>query len=97
MKDPATGTRTAVTATATAAMIRFTVTPSTRWSNVTNCPLVEGATGLADSQAPHLRELVHLCPPGDSGSTPCCGRTPFELPPYDRMTSDEKLVTCNRQ
>jgi hypothetical protein len=39
-------------------------------------------------------ETIHLCPPNDSGLTPCCGRTPFELPSTDRMTLDEALVTC---
>lgn len=38
--------------------------------------------------------VVHRCPPGDSGVTPCCGRTPFELPRTDRMTDDPRLVTC---
>jgi hypothetical protein len=36
---------------------------------------------------------VHACPEGDSGATPCCGHTPFDLP-GDRMTLDPALVTC---
>jgi hypothetical protein len=40
------------------------------------------------------RELVHGCPSDGSGLTPCCGRTPFELPPTDRITSNPAAVTC---
>ena len=39
-------------------------------------------------------EVTHLCPPGDEGWTPCCDRTPFELPRTDRITEDVSLVTC---
>ena len=38
-------------------------------------------------------ETVHACPPYGSGLTPCCGRTPFELPRNDRISSEE-IVTC---
>jgi hypothetical protein len=38
-------------------------------------------------------EVVHGCPPDGSGLTPCCGRTPFELPLTDRISS-EAPVTC---
>jgi hypothetical protein len=38
-------------------------------------------------------EIVHACPPDGSGLTPCCGRTPFELPLGDRISS-EAPVTC---
>lgn len=41
-----------------------------------------------------LNETVHLCPPDGSGVTPCCGRTPFEIPLTDRVTVDELAVTC---
>lgn len=37
---------------------------------------------------------VHASPPPASGLTPCCGRTPFELPRGDRMTADPDRVTC---
>lgn len=40
-----------------------------------------------------VREVVHGCPPDGSGLTPCCGRTPFELPRTDRISS-EAPVTC---
>jgi hypothetical protein len=39
-------------------------------------------------------EITHACPPGDAACTPCCGRTPFELPRTDRLTLDPTLVTC---
>lgn len=38
---------------------------------------------------------VHQCPPVGYGLTPCCGKAPFELPRYDRITTDPELVTCN--
>jgi hypothetical protein len=41
-----------------------------------------------------MSEVVHLCPPGGSARTPCCGRTPFELPLNDRMALDYDQVTC---
>lgn len=37
-------------------------------------------------------ETFHACPPDGSGLTPCCGRTPFELPRGDRINSE--TVTC---
>ena len=42
-------------------------------------------------------EVTHLCPPdGGDGLFPCCGRTPFEVPPWQhRMTLDPALVTCS--
>lgn len=42
---------------------------------------------------PEAAETVHACPPEGSGLTPCCGRTPFELPLTDRISS-EAPVTC---
>ncbi|MER7815629.1 hypothetical protein [Streptomyces sp. NPDC096153] len=40
-------------------------------------------------------QACHACPPGGSGLTPCCGRTPLELPHTDLMTRDSALVTCH--
>ena len=40
-----------------------------------------------------VREVVHRCPIGRSGTMPCCGRTPFERL-ADRMTIHPELVTC---
>lgn len=37
-------------------------------------------------------EKIHACPPDGSGLTPCCGRTPFELPLSDRISSE--TATC---
>lgn len=39
-------------------------------------------------------ETIHACPLKGSGITPCCGKTPFELPPSDRLTTHQELVTC---
>jgi hypothetical protein len=43
-------------------------------------------------------EVTHRCPApsgaGGDGLMPCCGRTPFQVPPYHRMTLHEELVTC---
>jgi len=39
-------------------------------------------------------EVVHLCPPDDFMTTPCCGRTVFEVPPDQRLTLDPSAVTC---
>ena len=38
-------------------------------------------------------EIVHMAPAG-SGFTPCCRRSPFELPQTDRLTVGPELVTC---
>lgn len=38
--------------------------------------------------------LIHLCPPRGSGEMACCGNTPLEVPPSDRITLDADLVTC---
>lgn len=39
-------------------------------------------------------EVVHRCPRKGSGLMPCCGKTPFEVPRWHRMTIRGK-VTCN--
>lgn len=41
-------------------------------------------------------EVTHRCPPSGSGLTPCCNRTPFELPRSHRITLDPQLVTCGK-
>lgn len=38
------------------------------------------------------RTVTHRCP--QAGVMSCCGRTPFELPRWHRMTLDDALVTC---
>ena len=38
--------------------------------------------------------ITHQCPPNGSGIMPCCGRTPFDVPVYHRVTEDLSLVTC---
>jgi hypothetical protein len=42
-----------------------------------------------------MRSVVHACPPeGAGGLMPCCGRTPFEVPRWHRMTAEDDRVTC---
>lgn len=53
--------------------------------------VIIGLTPVAKSEPD---DVVRRCPPEGSGLTPCCGRTPFELPLTDRMTLDPTLVTC---
>ncbi|MEV5163882.1 hypothetical protein AB0K66_04540 [Streptomyces werraensis] len=49
---------------------------------------------MADETATETpAEVIHACPPDGSGLTPCCGRTPFELPRTDRISS-EAPTTC---
>lgn len=59
----------------------------------------QAAQDTADAAAaqPDLfgQDVVHQCPPGDGAAMPCCGRTPFEVPRLDRMTSKPDLVTCS--
>lgn len=39
-------------------------------------------------------ETVHACPFEGERATPCCDRTPFDLPRTDRITINHSLVTC---
>lgn len=41
-----------------------------------------------------MTETIHACPPAGSSLTPCCARTPLELPLGDRMVVDQAAVTC---
>lgn len=52
----------------------------------------ENPDGLSFGQP----STVHRCPPHGESLTPCCGRTPFELPRTERITVDDLLVTCGR-
>lgn len=38
--------------------------------------------------------IVHRCPRIGSNLTPCCNKTPFELPRQDCLTVTPALVTC---
>jgi hypothetical protein len=38
--------------------------------------------------------VTHQCPHDGTGTTPCCGRPPFELPRYDRLAAEARHVTC---
>lgn len=39
-------------------------------------------------------EIIHQTPSKGATTTPCCSRTPFELPTQDRMANDPDLVIC---
>lgn len=56
-----------------------------------DCRAKGHAACMADSAQ---GEVIHGFPPDGSGVTPCCGRTPFELPHTDRMSGDPDAVTC---
>lgn len=38
--------------------------------------------------------VVHGCPPDGSGLTPCCHRSPIDLPLTERISLDGSEVTC---
>ncbi|MER5875414.1 hypothetical protein ABT119_05735 [Streptomyces sp. NPDC001910] len=42
-------------------------------------------------------ETIHACPTSGQAVTSCCGRTPFELPRMDRMSTDASLVNCRTE
>lgn len=48
----------------------------------------------APAEARAAGGIVHITPPQGSGLTPCCGKTPFELPRTDQMTTEHTDVTC---
>ena len=39
---------------------------------------------------------IHRCPRQGESVTPCCGKTPFEIPGWHRMTAKPELVNCGR-
>ena len=39
-------------------------------------------------------EVTHRCPPEGTGTMPCCGRTPRQVPLWHRLTLDPSMVTC---
>lgn len=62
--------------------------------NAEDCPAYHGTNPPYPFICPGPpTETVHACPPDGSGLTPCCGRTPFELPLSDRISS-EAPATC---
>ncbi len=40
---------------------------------------------------------IHSAPKDEEGVTPCCGRSPFDLPLTDRLTNIRSLVTCHSE
>lgn len=53
-----------------------------------------GGQDSAPAEADTAGGIVHIAPAPGSGLTPCCGKTPFELPRTDRMASEHADVTC---
>ena len=39
---------------------------------------------------------IHHYPRQGESVTPCCGKTPFEIPGWHRMTAKPELVNCGR-
>lgn len=39
---------------------------------------------------------IHRCPRQGESVTPCCGKTPFEISGWHRMTTKPELVNCGR-
>lgn len=52
-----------------------------------------GSTLLGADEEVERAETIHGVPPDGTGLTPCCGRTPFDLPLTDRISS-EAPITC---
>lgn len=46
-------------------------------------------------EARQANSVIHFCPPYNSGMMPCCGKTPFEVPETDRLSTEFKEATCN--
>jgi hypothetical protein len=71
-------------------------------SEYETCVRGDGSRCVSDPDAcveagvcwPGKREVFHACPPENSGLTPCCGRSPLELPRDDRLTTTPSEVTC---
>lgn len=50
---------------------------------------------MTDETTPALADPpIHQCPRPGSAIMPCCGRTPFEVPRVDGLTTEQYLVTC---
>lgn len=49
-----------------------------------------------DMDEGHDPEITHLCPPSGEWVTPCCGKTPFELPRTDHLTLMPEMVNCGQ-
>lgn len=51
-------------------------------------------TDLREQHLAATAEVTHRCPIGADATTPCCDKSPFELPRTDRLTLDNSRVTC---
>jgi hypothetical protein len=66
------------------------------------CPVCGASSAAAGDGLAHMERehggVTHACPvpfeDGGDGLMPCCGRTPFEVPPWHRMTLAAAMVTC---
>lgn len=84
--------------------------PKSQWEAVDRAELVvflffdddacTSIKGYPCDDYPHLwvrpQGIVHACPPEGSGLTPCCNKTPFELPRFERITLVSAKVTCGK-
>ena len=52
---------------------------------------------LAATAEPAAVSIIHACPVSGHALTPCCGRSPFDIPSSDRITLNAAVVTCRRQ
>lgn len=67
------------------------ITSKLRGTGRSPCPTCSGTGQLDDIGT----SVIHRTPfPGGSGMTPCCDRSPFELPFTDRMSNDDMQCTC---
>ncbi len=64
--------------------------PTPKLGTWCDCAHITGGANVNHELVP----LRHMCPPQPSWLTPCCGKTPFELPLNESMTEDPLLVTC---
>ena len=59
------------------------------------------STADLDAMNAEHGSVTHRCPvpfaDGGDGLFPCCGKTPFEVPSWHRMTLDLAQVTCSRE
>ncbi len=73
--------------------------PCPNWSRErVHGPHLWAAPNDGPARCPGVEEppssVVHACPRPGSGVTPCCLRTPFELPATDRLAARDRDVTC---
>lgn len=55
---------------------------------------ISGPLGMMLAEATPPEPVVHAAPFDGEQLTPCCRKTPFDLPRGDKITADHKAVTC---